>query len=441
MFLVALLPAASESLELEDFRPSLAVDMGQVVHGKLLTSDLELIPVNRSLIALEYETGIGDRWSAEAGMMGILWWPFSSTGLAPHERTVRVEPRLSIARLTHHLSNDPTGSRIELGYFPYKYNPDAQNLGEYLYRSGTYPGLVRTTDGFRLIDHAAYDAYGASLLLSTFGGILIHSVNLFSEPAVVPVGDLTPAYEASLEAGIFTAGLGAAWNRLISFDEEQVTPKALDNAYIQVRPNDRGLAPYEGPYSGAPSNIRSLARNKDTSVAVLHRWTHRGVKLMSRAALDLGFMLPESLRGPKDLRIFTEVAILGWENQPYFYTDRSKRMPVMAGLNLPTFKLLDILSLQVEHYSNPFDNIKNFTETSWPIWTVNHADTASHGLKRDDWKWSFYARRTVGKILKIHFQAANDHLRLPIFDYSSTETTLTQNPKHWYYVLRMECGI
>lgn len=26
-----------------------------------------------------------------------------------------------------------------MGYFPYKFNPDATNLGEFLFRTGTYP--------------------------------------------------------------------------------------------------------------------------------------------------------------------------------------------------------------------------------------------------------------------------------------------------------------
>lgn len=113
----------------------------------------------------------------------------------------------------------------------------------------------------------------------------------------------------------------------------------------------------------------------------------------------------------------------------------------MAGIGIPTFGLLDALSFQGEHYSTPYDNIKDYVETSRPTWKVNFTDTSSHGLKRDDWKWSVYGRKSLGRMIKLHAQVANDHLRLPIFDYSYTETTLMQNPTHWYYLVRLECGI
>jgi hypothetical protein len=38
----------------------------------------------------------------------------------------------------------------EFGYFPVKYNPEAMNLGEYLFRSNTYPPLL--VSGFEIAD-------------------------------------------------------------------------------------------------------------------------------------------------------------------------------------------------------------------------------------------------------------------------------------------------
>lgn len=433
--------ADDDKFQLEEFNPALAVDMGQVVRGQLLTTKLDLLPVNRNIVSLSQSAFYGDQWQFKAGLMGIIWWPFSATGLQPHERTMRVEPRLSIAQARRNFGDKESGRFLAFGYFPYKYNPDAKNLGEYLYRSGTYPGLVSTTDGFQLLNHAAYDAYGATLQLQTFGGLVKHTFNVFAEPAVIPIGDLTPAYEAEVNITAFRIGVGAAYNRLISFNKDLVTPKEWDNAYIEVKANDRGISPYKGPYSGAASNVKPLARAGDSIVNVLHHWTHKGVKLMGRASLDLGRLFSDEIAGPDGLRIFTEVAVLGWENQPYYYEKRSQRVPFMAGISIPTFGLLDALSFQGEHYSTPFDNIKDYVETSRPTWKVNFSDTTSHGLKRDDWKWSVYGRKSLGRMLKLHAQVANDHLRLPIFDYSYTETTLMQDPTHWYYLIRLECGI
>jgi len=81
---------------------------------------------------------------------------------------------------------------------------------------------------------------------------------------------------------------------------------------------------------------------------------------MGRAALDLGFLLPEGSRSPEDLRLYAEASVLGWGNQIYFFEKRSQRMPIMFGVNVPTFRLLDVLSVQAEYYDAPFnDNYYN----------------------------------------------------------------------------------
>ena len=71
---------------------------------------------------------------------------------------------------------------------------------------------------------------------------------------------------------------------------------------------------------------------------------------------------------------------------------------------------------------------------------VNPADTAA-GNHRDDWKWSVNARKRVNRLLTVHAQAASDHLRLPAFNLNPTPTDLTQGPKDWYYLIRLECRL
>jgi hypothetical protein len=39
---------------------------------------------------------------------------------------------------------------LGFGVFPFKYNPDVRNLGEYLYRTGTYPPTMSNTFDFPL---------------------------------------------------------------------------------------------------------------------------------------------------------------------------------------------------------------------------------------------------------------------------------------------------
>ena len=40
------------------------------------------------------------------------------------------------------LDNESLSMDLAIGYFPYKYNPEARDLGEYLFRSGTYPAFL-----------------------------------------------------------------------------------------------------------------------------------------------------------------------------------------------------------------------------------------------------------------------------------------------------------
>lgn len=438
---------------LEEFKAGFDLDAGHIVSGRLGENKLEFMHLNRNIVALEQKAHYGDRLTFEAGLMGVLWWPLSIAAIAPPEqRTLRVDPRVSSARMRFDFAGDDSAAFLEAGFFPYKYNPDAQNLGEYLYRSGTYPGVVVTTNGYQLIDHAAYDAFGLHLRYEMAGGLIRHDVNLFIEEFVLPINDMTPGYELSLNTSIFQAGIGAAYNRGISFQPSATRPASPENSYVEVDSSGASGA-FRGPYLLAPVKIKNAVRTGDTSTIkyrITHRWTQRGTKLMARAALDLGFLLPDALRSPGDLRLFAEAAMLGVENQPFYYENRGQRIPVMFGMNVPTFGALDLLSIQGEYYAARFDDIKRQSELSLPIWLVPEWDVSGDPVEsaydpkhyaRDDWKWSLYARKTINRLVKVHAQIANDHMRLLTFNSAFTENTLTAGPEDWYYLVRLECGI
>ena len=71
------------------------------------------------------------------------------TGDYGKSRRLYYYPYLSRADLTYNFgSSDDPDLSITLGYFPFKYNPDARNLGEYMFRSGTYPQYLITDFDF-----------------------------------------------------------------------------------------------------------------------------------------------------------------------------------------------------------------------------------------------------------------------------------------------------
>ncbi len=433
----------------DGFQAKMALEYGHLMHGEYRrtiglqtqATSLDLVALNRNIVSLNYHAQAGENWDYQAGLKGIIWWPFSTEIGEPGSRTIRVEPHLSILKIRWGAGNNQDNSSfLEFGFIPYKYNRDARNLGEYLYRSGTYPGDVVTTDGYQFMDHAYYDAYGIHARYSALDGLLAHDVNLFSEPFLEPIGDITPAYEISFNFSRIEIGAGAAYNRGLSYRPSKSQPNEENNLYIEV-PADpaKGYTYYKGPFLGAPSEVRD---DPAKPYLVLHRWTQRGLKLMARASIDLGNLLPEESRSPEDLRFYGEVAVLGVEDQPYYYETIRNRIPIMFGMNLPTFRALDLFSVQVEHYDAKFNNVSQSDRVSVPIWTVaNYATMDLDTYTPSKWRWSVYGKKNLNRLLNVNFQIASDHLRLRNVLSTRSDYDLTQNPKSWYYLLKMEIGL
>lgn len=427
----------ADELFFEEFKPRVVTDFGHIVRGTYEGAKLDFHPVNRNAVGLDQGIVYDETWKFDAGFKAIIWWPFKLNANEPYQRNIRVEPRVSQIKATRNFGE---AGFLEFGYFPYKYNPDARNLGEYLYRSGTYPGIVRSTDGFHLQNYAVFEAYGVHARWSPSGNVFTHDVNLFSEPTSIPIGDLTPAYEISLNLPLLQFGMGAAYNRLISYNSDFNRPDNYQNGYFQVDSVGGVGIEYQGPYAMAPGSVQTRIKTMDATVRPMHYFTQRGVKLMARAAVNFGELFPDGMRNPDDLRLFIEAALLGWENQPFFYEDRLQRVPVMFGLNLPTFRLLDLLSVQTEYYASRFSSSYDYENYAFPIWSVPE-DYEPGRYKRDDWKWSVNLRKSMNRLLTLHAQFANDHLRMPEFNLNPSSTSLTQTPDNWYYLMRLECSL
>jgi hypothetical protein len=179
----------------------------------------------------------------------------------------------------------------------------------------------------------------------------------------------------------------------------------------------------------------------------LDYYTFKGFKLMSRAAFDMGLLMGMA---PEAFKVYGELALLGAENQPFYYDKRSERMPVMFGLDLPTFGLLDMFNFEAEYLKSRFRNNHNvILRKKWPLPLASEAevlhpemyDTAA--TSRDDWKWSLYARKRVREGITLFGQVASDNQRQIAFengpwmqDHPATEYT-----NEWYYIVRVEFGI
>ena len=152
-------------------------------------------------------------------------------------------------------------------------------------------------------------------------------------------------------------------------------------------------------------------------------FTFKAIKLMARASFNIQKMMPIAILNPEDLKVYGEVDLLGVKNYPGVYDDRTERMPIMLGVNLPTFRLLNTLSFEVEYFrnGNPDDMGSQQAKLN-PAYAYNavpdnnsqdnggglgnkpnaaQQDYYSVLLKddfdnhRDDWKWTLYAVKQV----------------------------------------------
>jgi hypothetical protein len=298
--------------------------------------------------------------------------------------------------------------QIALGYFPFKYNPQATNMGEYLfsYRSGAYaPYIINDFDNCK-----------ARLLglrmSSTLFGSLKHDLLFTSEMAVgnkgnTPVGDYSLSYVVGYKVeSILDVGAGICLNRLLPIDPSQATP--VDNVA-----HDK---------DGNP-----LIENGDT----VHL-TMKATKLMARVTIDPKQFLPDyllGLFGKEDGKLYAETAILGIKNYGVEYDSLYKRWPVMWGFNVPVFKTLDFLSLEMEY----FGWIQNLTI---PQGTPVPNNTQDEYSKQQRFRWSLFAQKTVVKGFCIKGLAGKDHFRTVDAGGGVTNPEYLRGRGNWHYNLR-----
>jgi hypothetical protein len=187
-------------------------------------------------------------------------------------------------------------------------------------------------------------------------------------------------------------------------------------------------------------------------------YSFSGTKVMARATFDPKQMVDQDIDrnifGKEDGKIYGELAILGLENYPAYtnsnsselptnYDNRSDRMPIMFGLNVPTFKLLDVLSLEAEYYKNTYSS-DYYSEVYVPFLPV--PNNKNHGLDSSavhNWKWSIYAKKDIGTHVQTVLQFARDHRRAWLDIANMDAADFGDNlfsGKDWYFMAKIVYG-
>lgn len=352
---------------------------------------------------------------------------------------------------------DPSFS-VTVGSFPYKYNPDVNNLGLYLFRGPVYPGILM--GGFQdfAVDPTKATQLGARVHHSM--GILSQDLILNTERDLPPTFDWSLGYVAKLKLfGALDLGAGVNFYRLFAYDEDLRTPGKLSDStlgfkkaqYIEVNP----LNPADTTF-----------------------FTHQGTKVMAMATLDLKPLFGLGSMGKDDLKLYTEAAVIGLKDYGTTYGDIMQRIPVMFGVNLPTFGLFDRINIEVEQYKSPHRNdlgrlgnnnvVADWTTQTKPIpspkpvdnadftikpdgtWTNAYSQTINvegtaldkEDIHTDDLKWSLAVDKTIASHIRFTAQVANDHYRprplaTGLIAASGGTAEAFSDKSNWYFMLRM----
>ncbi len=333
-------------------------------------------------------------------------------------RRLNFYPFLSRADLVFNLKeNDNINLMIDAGYFPFKYNASVRNLGEYLFRTGTYPQYIVTDVDFPM----------ARLMGVRFGGIVR---KVFSFDILLTVNtEWTAIGDVNLSGLIawkphplFELGLGGSWCSIISVDWDKTTPVTEGTKYLDRIPG--------------------------TNDTAIYNYTFAGQKLMGRLTLDLKKILPwKGIFGEEDLKLYSESAILGLINYPVSmdgytrYDTLWQRIPIMGGFNIPTFKLMDVLNIEIEWFGNPYVNNLNpikFDNQPVTLSSLQNEKSSKYmNLHDDDWKWSVYGKKTFANHFFIKAQFASDHIRWFRLDYTKMDgKEALRKIDDWYYTVK-----
>lgn len=430
----------------DELRSSVTFDIGQVMEGSDTQYDLAHQMIQRTGISMTQGFSVNNRLDVTVGIGGLFWYSTPETDLA-YQRYVKFGPGVGQARAKFKLGSvdEPWGS-LQVGLIPYKYNPDAKNLGEYLFRSNAYPNTIMT-GGWSFINSAGILMEGAALEAHT--GPLTHDLLISMERNFEPLHDLSAGYLLKFTPSeAFEVQAGVAFAHLIPAQPRKTTPK--------------GPADPAGDKTRQPLNRYDA--DADTVVtdpldSTYENYTFKSIKLMGRFSFNPQAILQSEFLHPEDMKIYMEAALLGVKNYPFYYEKWWTRLPIMVGFNVPTFKLLDQLSVEFEYRKPEFANniYYSYVRYSVPIPHMgenagsNYAEVLKNydrdalmkaPLKRNQGvKWSVYGRREIVPGFKLHAQVASDHYRgLDASAYPRQEV-ITKTPSDWYYVIRFELGI
>ena len=332
------------------------------------------------------------------------------------------------------LNSEQYGLQLQLGYFPFKYNPDARNLGENLFRTNAYPLLVYSN-----FDYPKADILGLRVHFQyespekVFG--IQNDAMLHSELYSVPIQDwsVSDVFSAKFLDAI-TVGGGISFCNLLSVYQGKYGLQWVDQ-YLNpdTSSNNPNLANVKNYY---------LLGNAAGDTA-LFDW--KSTKVMGRLSFDPKKFLHSDLFGKNDLMLYGEADIIGLKNYPIYFTDMKDRTFYSVGFNIPGFKIFDVINAELEYCSDTSaysdEKLYPAAPNLQPV-NLNERSSLLYKVKRDPVRWSVYVKKSIldGRVNFVA-QCARDHKKINFYYFDIQHMSLMESmptTQNWWWVFKTQ---
>lgn len=281
-------------------------------------------------------------------------------------------------------------SALQAGMFPWKANPDAAILGEYLARYKSYPASIhRQGQPWDSLGGLDVRVQGLRFAASTPGGAWkLEALLLADAPYSGDGYDFSTVYAVDVRlprgfeigAGLENRGFATTQARL-----QQPVRRDNDDFFI-----------LDTVMTGTANDTAFLEFPDD-------------ILLSARVAVDLRLLFGRKPHSDRSGRLFLETALLGWHNLASFSGNRMDRLIWTAGIYLPSFGLLDVLCLQLEHQRLGREAGYGVNTIPSPVpqgngeWMPHYAE-ARTPFPGKDLKWGLFASKDVRSWLAVQIR-------------------------------------
>jgi hypothetical protein len=313
--------------------------------------------------------------------------------------------------------------KIRTGLLPYTINSEVKTLGNYLFRSTIHPVSVQNR-----VDYPWADLLGGVAEVGLLKDRLTIEAIIASEFRYVPLFDFTPAF------GLYG--------------------KPTDAIDI-----GGAIAFYHAIQASCGLMADTIGKH----------W--QGTKINARMIFDPKPLFDGiNFLGKEELRMYGEIGFLGLKDtlevdtsnfagmrssDPDTATLRElvfpansliHRMPFMIGFNLPTWKILDLLSVELEWFYSPYANDWfGLSDSEKPVARpANSLKQWNAYLYEDNFKWAVHCRKSVGNF-EVRAFVGSDHtvnqLSVPTSPYTHPFEQNMKRKGDWQWFIQLRYNL